>query len=521
MIYMQRPILKNLSTSKLYKHAIKLKNMDVSSSGALLAYSGNICGRSPKNKRIVMDENTQNIWWGPVNIPIDPKQYNSYKNESINYLETYNGNVYQIDAYAGWDEDNKIKLRLYTTNEYHALFFKDLLVHVTNKIGSSEEHYKDEFDSINDNSIFIIYDTSEVKLSDLKNIPKDNNLGDTIVGMNFTSMDMILYGTQYAGEIKKGILTLMMYLMPIKNNLTLHSSANIKDDNLCLFFGLSGTGKTTLSANIDRFLIGDDEHVWTDKGVFNVEGGCYAKCIKLDKNKEPEIYEAIKFGAVLENVVHNEDFEVDYDADTITENTRCAYPLNHIKNALIPATVSIHPQTIIFLMCDSFGLLPPVAKLTYDQAFDFFIAGYTSKIAGTEVGIKEPIPVFSACFGEPFLVWHPTRYGELLKEKLNKYKPTVWILNTGWINGPYGVGKRISIKLTRTILNAIHNNEIKEFELFPIFNFEIPKEIKSGDELITSDVLNPQIKYQSNDYLEKLENLHKLFYKQIDSMKLK
>ena len=504
---MKRAILKNLSASELYKNAIKIKNMDISSSGALLAYSGKICGRCPKNKRIVLDENTKNIWWGPVNIPISPEQYALYKNESVEYLNQYDGNVYQMDAYAGWDDNNKIKIRLYTTNEYHALFFKNLLV----PLGSDDN----QFNLSND--IFIIYDTSEIKLSDL-NIPIDNGLGDIIVGMNFTSMDMILYGTQYAGEIKKGILTLMMYLMPIKGNLTLHSSANIKDDNLCLFFGLSGTGKTTLSANNERFLIGDDEHVWTNEGVFNVEGGCYAKCIGLDRYKEPEIFEAIKFGAVVENIVHNDNFEIDFNNDSITENTRCAYPLNYIENALIPATVNAHPQTIIFLMCDSFGLLPPVAKLQYEQAIDFFIAGYTSKIAGTEVGIKEPVPVFSACFGEPFLIWHPKRYGELLKEKLDKYKPTVWILNTGWVGGPYGKGERISIKLTRTILNAIHNNDINEFESFPIFNFEIPKIIKTKNDTIDSNILNPQINFPSSDYLTKLDELHKLFYKQINNL---
>ena len=271
------------------------------------------------------------------------------------------------------------------------------------------------------------------------------------------------------------------------------------------------THNTTLSADVERKLIGDDEHVWTDDGVYNVEGGCYAKCINLKEEHEPEIFRSIKYGAVLENVIHH-NYVVDYEDDSITENTRCAYPLEYIPNALIPATVHIQPKNIVLLVCDTFGLLPPVAKLSHEQAVYYFISGYTSKIPGTEVGVKIPEAVFSACFGEPFIVWSPKKYGELLKDKLEKYNPTVWLLNTGWVEGPYGVGHRVSIKNSRKMLDNIHNGQLEkeEFIEYPVFNFMVPKNCQG----VESKILDPRNSVNNLDeYLNKLKDLSDKFSK--------
>ena len=498
----------NPTVSELYKDAIVNDDLNLTSTGALLAYSGEKTGRCPKDKRIVIDDKTKNIWWGNVNMPISPVLFDYYKQYAVNYLNSHK-QIYTIDAYAGWDLENRIKIRLYCTSAYHALFMLDLLIPAEEKFLVPD---------------FIIYDVGELNLSNATDILKDNNIKDknlknTLVGLNFTSMEMLVYGTKYAGEIKKGIFSLMMYLMPLKNHLPLHSSVNIGENNLCFFFGLSGTGKTTLSADSVRKLIGDDEHVWTDKCIFNIEGGCYAKCINLKEESEPEIYKAIKYGAVLENVTTNKNFDVNYDDDSITENTRCAYPLKFISNAIIPAISKLSPNNIILLTCDAFGILPPVAKLNADQAIYFFINGYTSKIPGTEVGINEPTATFSACFGEPFLVWNPLQYGQLLKEKILLHKPNIWMLNTGWINGPYGVGKRISIKDTKNILNKIHDGSLLEqkFIKYPVFNFDIPINCPG----ISGEVLDPRLAWaDQNIYLEKLTNLHKTFVTNYNKYKI-
>jgi phosphoenolpyruvate carboxykinase (ATP) len=370
---------------------------------------------------------------------------------------------------------------------------------------------------------FVIYNCGAIPLriytntmNQIENKLKDNSLDDTLVAINFTSMEMIIFGTEYAGEMKKGVLTLMMYLMPLKNNLCLHSSANVdrnNKENVSLFFGLSGTGKTSLSADPRRFLIGDDEHVWTPDGLFNVEGGCYAKCIGLKESSEPEIFNAIRYGAVVENVVHTKNTNIiDFDDTSITKNTRCAYPLEHIPNTIIPAKVDTHPNNIILLTCDAFGVLPPVAQLTPEQAIYFFVNGYTSKVAGTEVGIEEPEATFSACFGEPFLVWNPLRYGELLKEKVVQHNATIWMLNTGWIRGGYGVGHRISIKDTRCLLDNINNGELikKRYAPFPLFNLAIPTSCPGVD----PEILNPMNVWEDKDkYMEVLSDLHNKFEK--------
>jgi phosphoenolpyruvate carboxykinase (ATP) len=322
---------------------------------------------------------------------------------------------------------------------------------------------------------------------------------------------MVIYGTEYAGEMKKGVLTLMMYEMVLRGHLPLHSSANVDNQgNVSLFFGLSGTGKTTLSADSNRYLIGDDEHVWTETGIFNIEGGCYAKCIGLDSMKEPDIYKAIRYGSVLENVILTSTRDVDYNDYSITENTRVAYPLNYIDKVKIPA-IGNHPQHIILLTCDGLGLLPPVAKLTPDQAVFMFICGYTSKIPGTEVGIKEVTPIFSSCFGEPFLVWSPQQYGDLLKQKLIDHPTQVWMVNTGWIGGAYGQGKRISIQWTRSIIDAIHQSTLTDYITFPYFNFQIPQTCPN----VPSSILNPLLTSDPT-YPDKLHKLYELFLNTYD-----
>jgi phosphoenolpyruvate carboxykinase (ATP) len=492
-------IIINPTVPELYKLGINIDKLELSSTGALLAYSGEKTGRSPKDKRMVYDENTKDIWWGPVNKKIDGQLYDYYKKSAIEYLDNQD-RIYQIDAYAGWDSKYQLKVRVLCTSVYHALFMKNMLI--------ASEPFED------DNVDFTIINVGELNLSKL-NPPidiKDNSLNDTLVALNMTDNSMIIYGTRYAGEMKKGILTLMMYLMPRLNELTLHSSANVGKnmDDLCLFFGLSGTGKTTLSADSSRYLIGDDEHVWHTTGIFNVEGGCYAKCIGLRKEFEPEIFDAIRFGSVVENVVYNKNGEIDYNDSSITQNTRCAYPLEFIPNVLIPAKTDLHPTNIIFLTCDAFGVLPPVCKLTVDQAVYFFVNGYTSKIPGTEIGITQPVSTFSSCFGEPFLVWHPLRYGELLKEKILKFKPTVWMLNTGWIKGEFGVGHRISINDTRTLLNNILDGSLikQNFEIFPYFEVEIPTSCPNID----SQILNPQNVWNNKEqYLASLNDLYNKF----------
>ncbi|CDI77036.1 phosphoenolpyruvate carboxykinase, putative [Eimeria acervulina] len=325
---------------------------------------------------------------------------------------------------------------------------------------------------------------------------------------------MVILGTQYAGEMKKGILTLMMYLMPKQGQLPLHSSCNIGDKgDVTLFFGLSGTGKTTLSADPRRELIGDDEHVWTSKGVFNIEGGCYAKCKDLSREQEPEIYNAIRFGAVLENVVlEEEERNVDFSDSTITENTRCAYPLHFIPNAKIPAAVNRHPSNIILLTCDAFGVLPPVSKLSASQVMYHFISGYTSKMAGTEIGILKPAATFSACYGSPFLAMHPMVYAEMLAAKLQQHNADAWLLNTGWVCGGYGAkeGRRISLQYTRAMVDAIHDGSLakQQFEEMPIFKLRVPTAVPG----VPSELLMPQRAWRDKkDLNRQLKKLAALF----------
>jgi phosphoenolpyruvate carboxykinase (ATP) len=492
------------SRSNLYCRSLR-ENADtrLSDTGALVAYSGLKTGRSPKDKRVVLDDMSADIWWGRVNMPLSPLLFEKYRDHAVAYLADHS-HPYCIDAYAGWDPKHRLKVRVRCTEGYHALFMTNML------IPAQREFTPEEVD-------FTIYNVGELGLRranseiGIGEDESDPTLDDTLVALNFKQMEMVIYGTRYAGEMKKGILTLFMYLMPLTDDLTLHSSANVDPvtNSSCLFFGLSGTGKTTISADPNRMLVGDDEHVWTDSGIFNIEGGCYAKCIGLKRETEPEIFDAIRFGAVLENVVLNPDTSVNYDDISITPNTRVSYPLQHIPNAILPS-VANHPDHVILLVCDAFGVLPPLARLTPEQAVYFFVNGYTSKIPGTEMGVTEPVATFSACFGEPFLVHHPLRYGELLKEKLEKHGCQTWLVNTGWTGGSYGVGHRISLKYTRRMVEAVHRGEMDNaaYEKLDHFNIDIPLEVNG----VPSEVLNPRNSWEDKiAYGKALHDLYKSF----------
>jgi ATP-dependent phosphoenolpyruvate carboxykinase len=493
-----KPIIRNGSVPSLYEEALSSeKGTALSASGALITDSGVKKGRSPKDKRIVDESSTtQDIWWGPVNFKIVENSFMVNRERAIDYLNTRE-KLYVFDGYAGWDRKYRIKVRIICARAYHALFMNNMLIRPT------AEELKD-FGSPD----FTIFNAGGFPA----NRYTTGMTSTTSVSLNFQRNEMVILGTQYAGEMKKGIFTVMHYLMPKRGVLSLHSSANEgPNGDVSLFFGLSGTGKTTLSADPHRFLIGDDEHCWSDDGVFNIEGGCYAKAIDLSAEKEPEIFNAIRFGAILENVVFDPlSRKVDYTDSSLTENTRCAYPIDFIPNAKLPC-IGGHPKNIILLTCDAFGVLPPVSKLSGEQAMYHFISGYTAKVAGTEVGITEPTTTFSACFGAPFLVWHPVKYATMLAEKMKQHKVNAWLINTGWNGGGYGVGKRISLKYSRGIIDAIHDGSLakEEYETYPIFGLQIPKKCKD----VPSDILNPEKTWLGTQasYKATLEKLGRLF----------
>ncbi|KAG0224673.1 Protein kinase C-like 1 [Actinomortierella wolfii] len=473
--YNRVDLIRNASVAQLYEDALRYEpGTYISSAGALVTSSGKKTGRSPRDKRIVDEETTRDdIWWGPVNTKLSEHAFLINHERAVDYLNTRK-RLYVFDGFAGWDPKYRLKIRVVCARAYHSLFMRNMLIRPT------EEELKN-------------YGEPDFTILNAGAFPANRYTtgmtSTTSVSIDFKRRQMVILGTEYAGEMKKGVFTIMHYLMPKAGVLSLHSSANQgPNGDTSLFFGLSG--KTTLSADPARSLIGDDEHVWTDTGVFNIEGGCYAKTIDLSAEKEPEIFNAIRFGSVLENVVMDEDTRVvDYTDKSITENTRCAYPIEYIPNALIPC-IGNHPKNIIMLTCDAFGVLPPVAKLTSAQAMYHFISGYTAKIAGTEEGVTEPEATFSACFGQPFLVLHPTQYATMLAQKIQEHKADVWLINTGWNGGAYGVGKRIALKYSRAIIDAIHSGELKtaEYENYPVFNLQIPKAVSN----VPSDVLHPK-----------------------------
>ncbi|HEX3444822.1 MAG TPA: phosphoenolpyruvate carboxykinase (ATP) [Chthoniobacterales bacterium] len=442
-------ILRNLSPAVLYEEAIRFDHKtSISATGALVAYSGEKTGRSPRDKRVVKQPPSQeDVWWGSVNFPQEPLSFQINRERAIDYLQTRD-RLYVVDGFAGWDPATRLKIRVICSRPYHALFMRNMLIRPTHE----------ELESFGEPD-YVIFNAGAFPANRLT----QGMTSTTSVDLNFEAHEMVILGTEYAGEMKKGVFTIMNYLMPKRGLLPMHCSATRakQASETALFFGLSGTGKTTLSADPQRLLIGDDEHVWSDTGVFNIEGGCYAKAIDLTPESEPDIFQALQFGAVLENVVLDaEERMVDFKDARITQNTRGAYPIEFIKTSQVPC-LGGHPTQVIFLTCDAFGVLPPVAKLTREQAMYYFLSGYTAKVAGTEVGVTEPQVTFSACFGAPFLVWHPTVYARLLAEKLECHHAQVWLVNTGWSGGGYGVGSRIKLGYTRAIVNAINSGELK------------------------------------------------------------
>lgn len=437
-------VRRNLSPSVLYHEAFELEpDTVIAKSGALIAYSGSKTGRSPKDKRIVRQADSENdVWWGSVNMPIDESVFAVNRERAIDYLNTRQ-KLYVVDGFAGWDPQYRAKVRVVCTRPYHALFMHTMLIRPT-------RHELANFG----NPDGVIFNAGRFPA----NRYTTGMTSKTSVDLNLATREMVILGTEYAGEMKKGVFTMMNYYMPQQGVLSMHcaATADPKSGTSSVLFGLSGTGKTTLSADPKRLLVGDDEHCWSDNGIFNIEGGCYAKAIFLNPKSEPEIFQALRFGAVLENVIYDEeDHDVDFSDDSLTQNTRGAYPIDYIHNAKIPC-VAGHPNDVIFLTCDAFGVLPPVSRLTPEQAMYHFISGYTAKVAGTEVGVTEPQATFSPCFGGPFLVWHPGKYAEMLAARIQNHGSNVWLVNTGWSGGAYGTGSRMPLAYTRTIIDGIH-----------------------------------------------------------------
>ncbi len=442
-------VLRNPSPAQLYEDAIRFDpGARIAGGGALVAYSGEKTGRSPKDKRIVKHPDSEkDIWWGAINIPLERQSFLINRERARDFLNVQ-PRVYVIDGFAGWDREHRLKVRVLCSRPYHALFMHVMLIRPTPS--ELAEFGKPDF---------VIYNGGAFSANRLT----AGMTSKTSIDLSFEDRELVILGTEYAGEMKKGVFTIMNYLMPKKGVLSMHCSATAdpKTGRSSILFGLSGTGKTTLSADPKRQLIGDDEHGWSDRGVFNIEGGCYAKAIDLTAESEPEIYQALRYGAVLENVVLNDDRSVRFEDKSITENTRGAYPIEYIRNARIPCMAD-QPTDVIFLTCDAYGVLPPVSKLTPQQAMYYFINGYTAKVAGTEVGVTEPQATFSPCFGAAFMVWHPAKYAQMLAEKLTKNKVNVWLVNTGWSGGAYGTGKRMKLAFTRSIIDAIHSGELAE-----------------------------------------------------------
>lgn len=478
-------IHRNLAPSSLYEHAIRYESgTSISDAGALIAYSGGKTGRSPKDKRVVKHKSSEDdVWWGPVNFPLDELTFAINRERAVDYLNT-RPRLYCLDAFAGWEESTRLKVRVICARPYHALFMHNMLIRPTDE----------ELETFGEPD-FVIYNAGGFPA----NRYTTGMTSRTSVDLSLEEKEVVLLGTEYAGEMKKAVFTYMNYLLPSRQMLSMHCSATCDRETgrSSVLFGLSGTGKTTLSADPNRYLIGDDEHGWSDEGIFNIEGGCYAKAVYLTRESEPEIFDALRFGAVLENVVYDKaHHHVDFSDTSITQNTRGAYPIEHMQNARIPC-VADHPSDVIFLTCDAFGVLPPVSKLTPEQAMYYFISGYTAKVAGTEMGVNEPEATFSPCFGGPFLVWHPSRYAELLAEKIRKHDAAVWLVNTGWSGGAYGTGSRMPLRFTRSIIDEIHNGSLRNAPCVTdeTFGFEVVTECEG----VPAEMLQPKLAWRDQD----------------------
>ena len=493
----------NLPPEALYEEVIFRGEASISHQGPIVVNTGKHTARAASDKFIVREATTEeNIWWGQYNRPFSADKFDELFARLQGYLQ--GRDIFIQDCYGGSDPDYRLPVRIITEAAWHSLFARNMFI----KPESAEEYrrFAPEF--------------TVIAAPGFKSFPQiDQTPTETFIVLNFAQKLCIIGNTGYGGEIKKSVFTLLNYLLPLRDGvMTMHCSANVgKSGDVALFFGLSGTGKTTLSADPNRGLIGDDEHGWSDNGVFNFEDGCYAKVIELSPTAEPQIYACTRrFGTVLENVVFDPvSRNIDLDDDSLTENTRAAYPLTFIENA-VPEKRGGHPKNIIFLTCDASGVMPPIARLTVEQAMYHFISGYTSKIAGTEVGLRdEPEITFSACFGGPFMVHKPAFYAELLRRKIERYGVKCWLVNTGWVGGPYGVGKRISIKHTRNLLSAVLTGGLDQVEFYtdPVFGFEVPKTCLD----VPEDVMFPSRSWQKEtEYWKKYKQLASRF---IDNMK--
>jgi phosphoenolpyruvate carboxykinase (ATP) len=494
-------IHRNVPAAALVEMAIQRGEGRLAANGALTCDTGDRTGRSPTDKFLEDSPGIHDaIDWGRVNQPVTPENFARIEAMALTHLAERN-ELFRFDGYAGADPDYRLRVSVITEEAWHSLFARTLFI-------NADPADLGAFDA--DSGGWTIVNACNIRLSNFAELGLKSPIA---IVQSLEQRKVIIIGTRYAGEMKKSIFYAMNFDLPDMGVFPMHCSANVaKDDpsNVALFFGLSGTGKTTLSADPNRLLIGDDEHGWSDKGVFNIEGGCYAKCIKLSQEGEPQIWNAIRFGSVLENVILNPDTrEPDYDSPAKTENTRVTYPVSYIDNAVIPS-VAGHPKNVIFLTADAYGVLPPVAKLTREQAMYYFINGYTSKLAGTEAGVTEPVPNFSACFGGPFLPRPAMVYATMLAERIEEHDADVWLLNTGWTGGPYGVGHRFKLAYTRAFVTAILDGSLREerFEPEPIFGLPIPTEVRG----VPRDVLHPRHTWQDKGaYDEQAKKLAALF----------
>ncbi len=471
----QNNVRVQLSVPQLVEKILKRNEGLLTSTGAVRATTGKYTGRSPKDKYIVEEASTKDkIDWGPVNQPISEEVFDNLYHKVINYLKEKD-EIFLFKGFAGADKNHRLPIQVVNEFAWHNLFVHQLFIRPT------KEELKDH------EAQFTVIAAPGFKADPAV----DGTKTETFIIVSFERRTVLIGGTEYAGEMKKSIFSVMNYLLPEAGILPMHCSANVgQEGDVALFFGLSGTGKTTLSADPNRRLIGDDEHGWSANGVFNIEGGCYAKCINLSEEKEPQIYNAIRFGSVLENVVVDEESRVaDYDDGSLTENTRAAYPLQAIDNIVDPS-IAGHPNTIVFLTADAFGVLPPISKLTKEQAMYHFLSGYTSKLAGTERGVTSPEATFSTCFGAPFLPLPATRYAEMLGQKIDEHNAQVFLVNTGWTGGEYGVGSRMKLSYTRAMVQAALEGELNNTETVQdeIFGLHVPLHVPG----VPDEVLQPK-----------------------------
>lgn len=492
----QDNIRKNLSVSELVESVLERNEGILTLTGAIRATTGKYTGRSPKDKFIVKDEESETkVDWGSVNQPIDEEIFEALYAKVLDYLKEKD-EIFQFKGYAGADENHRLPIQVINEFAWHNLFSHQLFIRPNDE------------ELLNHEPEFTVISAPKFKADP----SVDGTSSEAFIMVSFKHRIVLIGGTEYAGEIKKSIFSVMNYMLPQKDILPMHCSANVgQEGDVALFFGLSGTGKTTLSADPSRRLIGDDEHGWSNSGVFNIEGGCYAKCVNLSEEKEPQIFNAIRFGSVLENVVVNDaSRQADYDDTTLTENTRAAYPIQNIENIVTPS-IAGHPNTIIFLTADASGVLPPISRLTKEQAMYHFLSGYTSKLAGTERGVTSPQATFSACFGSPFLPLAPSTYANMLGEKIDQFNTNVFLVNTGWTGGEYGEGSRMKLSYTRSMVHAALEGELNSVETTTddIFGLEMPTHCPG----VPSDVLIPRNTWKDkSNYDKKAKELATKFH---------